>query len=220
MLFDAIILTGGRSSRLDSVPKSDFIVEDSTLLDRTLHAAAHARRIVGVGHEPATALPVGVLLVREEPPFSGPVAAIAAGVTALGSASGALSADGRREAAEASDALLILACDMPYIGLAVPSLLLALEETPEADGVVAIDEENRRQPLAAVYRTAALLASLGAAANTARPEDPLAGLPMFRLLDHLTLQELHVPSGATSDVDTWDDAVRLGAQPPAISTTT
>lgn len=220
MLVDAIILTGGRSSRLDSVPKSEFVLENSTLLDRTLRAAASARRIVIVGHEPSTTLPDGVVLVREEPPFSGPVAAIAAGVGALGFAMGphmdSVGSETHDDSA-LSDALLILACDMPHIGLAVPSILLALDEHPDSDGVVALDAENRRQPLAALYRTSSLLAALDAAADSSRQEGPLAGLAMFCLLDHMNLTELSLPSEATADVDTWDDAVRLGATPPATS---
>lgn len=212
MLVDAIILTGGRSSRLDFVPKSEFMVDESTLLDCTVRAAAGSRRIVVVGHEPTTVLPDGVLLVREEPPFSGPVAAIAAGITALSCESDAAGTDGE---GIPSDVLLVLACDMPHIALAVPSLLLALEGAPEVDGVIAMDAEHRRQPLAAVYRTKALRAALDAVADVSRLDDPLGGLPVFRLLDHLTLMELPVASDATADVDTWDDALRLGAEPPA-----
>ncbi|MEO7348810.1 MAG: NTP transferase domain-containing protein [Terrimesophilobacter sp.] len=219
MLVDAIILTGGRSSRLDSVPKSDFVVKDSecavtgsTLLDRTLRAAAGSRHIVVVGHEPTTVLPDGVLLVREEPPFSGPVAAIAAGVTAL---TGATDTCGADDGGAPSDALLVLACDMPHIGLAVPSLLLALNGAPEVDGVIALDAANRRQPLAAVYRTKALCAALEAVTDSSRLDGPLGGLPVFRLLDHLNLVDVEVTHDATADVDTWDDAMRLGAQPPA-----
>lgn len=230
MLVDAIILTGGRSSRLDSVPKSEFVVEDDTLLGRTLTAASVARRVVVVGHEPSAALPVGVMLVREEPPFSGPVAAVAAGVAALRSMQDAQNVTDESDAPDAppsesgtlaSDALLVFACDMPHIARAVASLTQALEESPEADGSIAVDAENRRQPLAALYRTNALVAALESAAGTAPTAvqgDPLAGLPMFRLLDQLSLVDVEVPHDATADVDTWDDAVRLGARPPASST--
>lgn len=208
MLVDAIILTGGRSSRLDSISKSEFVVEESTLLRRTLNSAADARRVVVVGHEPSTTLADGVVLVREEPPFSGPVAAIAAGVVALQTSA-------KKSSDAVSDALLVLACDMPHIIRAVPTLLAAFEAASTVDGVIAIDEGGRRQPLAAVYRTRALVAALEAASDPTREADPLAGLAMFRLLDHMNLTEVMVAAGATADVDTWDDAVRLGASPPA-----
>ncbi len=232
MLLDAIILTGGRSSRLDSIPKSEFVVDDATLLERTLRAARDARRIVIVGNEPATALPDGIALVREEPPFSGPVSAIAAGTSALFSSTATCAvsnndgAGANDRGVAADDAILVLACDMPQIRPAVPSLVRALAENPHADGVLAVDAENRRQPLAAIYRTRALLDALDAAAGatvaagTTANGNRLAGVPMFRLLDHMTLVDVSVPPGATADVDTWDDATRLGAQPPRQQTPT
>ncbi|MCC6269797.1 MAG: NTP transferase domain-containing protein [Microbacteriaceae bacterium] len=224
MLFDAIVLTGGRSSRLDSIPKSEFMVDESTLLERTLRAASDARRIVVVGHEPATALPVDVTLVREEPPFSGPVSAIAAGVSALlASTVAGENAGGKDHGFKVDEAILVLACDMPHIGLAVPFLLRALTENPDTDGALAVDAENRRQPLAAVYRSHAVLTALDAAGGAfvaSEPGDPLAGLPMFRLLDHMALIAVSVPGDSTADVDTWDDAVRLGAHPPHEQTPT
>ncbi|WP_043436145.1 NTP transferase domain-containing protein, partial [Arthrobacter sp. I3] len=78
MEFDAIILAGGRSSRLGGVPKSGLIYDGATLLERSLRAAGAARRTVVVGPDPG-GLPGGVLTCREEPPFAGPAAAIAAG---------------------------------------------------------------------------------------------------------------------------------------------
>ena len=39
MEFDAIILAGGRSSRLGGVPKSGLIYDGATLLERSLQAA-------------------------------------------------------------------------------------------------------------------------------------------------------------------------------------
>lgn len=211
MLLDAIILTGGRSSRLDSIPKSEFVVDGSTLLARTLHAARDADRIVVVGTEPMAPLPGRTLLVREEPPFGGPVAAIAAGLDAFGRSGGGARNDGRRPA---DRAVLVLACDMPHIASAVPYLVNALTVSTEADGVLAVDAQGRRQPLAAIYRVTAMEAALDAVARNARRGDPLAGVPVFRLLDHVTLVEVPVPHDATADVDTWDDAVRLDAHPP------
>lgn len=225
MPIDAIILTGGRSSRLDFVPKSEFVVDSVTLVERSLSAADPARRTVIVGRAPEMVLPAGVRVVREEPPFGGPVSGIAAGVTALFPSTA--SATTSEESATADDAVLILACDMPHIGSAVPSLVRSFNENPHADGVLAVDSENRRQPLAAIYRALALVAALKAAAGGASRRaggrasavategtDPFAGLPMFLLLDHMTLVDVPVPDDATADVDTWDDAARLGAHPP------
>ena len=56
MEFDAIILAGGRSSRLGGVPKSGLIYDGATLLERSLSAAGAAVRTVVVGPDPGTCL--------------------------------------------------------------------------------------------------------------------------------------------------------------------
>lgn len=213
VLVDAIILTGGRSSRLDFVPKADFVVDATTLLERTLHAASPARRLVVVGPTPFHDLPEGVILVREEPPFGGPAAAIAAGLTAL-----------EFDHDDDGAVVLVLACDMPHVEAAVPVLLSALEAAPMAEGVLAVEADGdgaeRRQPLAAAYRMHALREAV---AKTSRENshalpgrNPLSGMSMFRFIDGMNLLNAPVPPGATADVDTWDDAVRLGAVPPDV----
>ncbi len=199
VLFDAIVLAGGRSSRLDSAPKAEFTVDGVTLLDRTLAAVRTARRIVVVGPEPERALPDTVLRTREDPPFSGPAAGIAAGLDALEGAS-----------TTRARVTLVLACDMPRIDLAVPALVAALAEHPHSDGVVAVDSDSHEQPLAAGYRTDAITRAV----EHHRAEGRLDALPVFRLIEGLALVPLRVPDAATADVDSWADAERLGAQAP------
>ena len=209
MPFDAIVLAGGRSSRLDSAPKAEFTVDGVTLLDRTLAAVGGARRIVVVGPEPGRPLPDAVLLARENPPFSGPVAAIAAGLDAL--REGLVSPDGAAAVdAEPGDATLVLACDMPQVHLAVGALEKGLAAHPDADGVIAVDSDGREQPLAACYRTRAIVEAV-ARRRAAGPRD---GLRVFGLIDALHRRPLLVPPGPTSDVDSWADAARLSALPP------
>ncbi|GAB3038831.1 NTP transferase domain-containing protein [Parafrigoribacterium mesophilum] len=200
MLVDALILAGGRSSRLDGVPKAQLRFREHTLLDQTIAAVVAAmRNIVVVGDVTGAPLPTGVLVTREEPPFSGPAAGIAAGLTALASADPI-----------PSDYTLVLACDMPGIDAAIVRLLTALEAQP-ADGVLAVDGRHRVQPLAAAYRTSRLTA----AAEAKRAAGILEGLSMFQLIAGLAPIEVAVPEGATDDVDTWADAGRLGvALPP------
>ena len=74
--FDAIVLAGGRGSRLGGVSKPGVTVGGRRLLDIALAAVASARQVVVVGDLP---VPDGVRLTREDPPFGGPVAGVAAG---------------------------------------------------------------------------------------------------------------------------------------------
>jgi len=205
MEFDAIILAGGRSSRLGGVPKSGLIYDGATLLERSLRAAGAARRTVVVGPDPG-GLPGGVLTCREEPPFAGPAAAIAAGLAAL-------AADRASRHAAAAPYTLVLACDMPRSEGAVRALAEALAAsaagTPErggADGVMAVSADGRKQPLAGFYGTAVLQRSVADAAS----RDRLENASVFALLARLDVREVRVPPGSTDDVDTWDDASALG----------
>ncbi|MFC9333524.1 molybdenum cofactor guanylyltransferase [Arthrobacter sp. NPDC057009] len=191
MDFDAIILAGGRSSRLGGSPKSALMFDGATLLERSLAAAAGARHTVVVG--PAVAgLPPRVLTSREDPPFAGPAAAIAAGLAAL-------------RGAGPADKVLVLACDMPGVGAAVRALREALPGSG-ADGVMAASADGRLQPLVGFYGTAVL----ERAVQEAAARNALVHGSVFALLASLDVQAVAVPAGSTDDVDTWDDAAALG----------
>ncbi|MFJ6077284.1 molybdenum cofactor guanylyltransferase [Pseudarthrobacter sp. NPDC092419] len=194
--FDAVILAGGRSSRLDGTPKQSLVYDGGTLLERALQAAAGASRRAVVGPDPGM-LPPGVLCCREDPPFAGPAAAIGAGLAAL--------ADDPALAPAAFT--LVLACDMPRAEAAVVCLLAELAAPAEVpDGVVAATRDGRMQPLAGFYRTAALQNAVDALSA----EGALTNASVRSLLASLDLQLVTVPAGSTTDVDTWDDAAALG----------
>lgn len=196
MDFDAIVLAGGRSSRLGGTPKSGLIYDGATLLERSIAAARGAGRIVVVGPEPA-GLPAGVLSCREDPPFAGPAAAIAAGLASLRLA---------RAADEANaELVLVLACDMPRAADAVRALREAAGGA-DAGSVMASSPDGRLQPLAGFYRTA----ELQRAVDDARAGGTLTHGSVFALLARLDVQAVTVPAGSTDDVDTWDDAAALG----------
>lgn len=211
MEFDTIILAGGRSSRLGGSPKSELVYDGGTLLERTIDAARGARHIVVVGPAPE-GRPAGVHSCREEPPFAGPAAAIAAGLAKLQ----ALRRPGPGEATATTGAAftLILACDMPHVDMAVPVLQEALDSGPgnpgavfrAGDGVMAVSPEGRRQPLAGFYRTAALQAAV----DDAAARNGLNHGSVFALLARLDVMAVTVPTGSTDDVDTWDDVAALG----------
>ncbi|MFE4229867.1 molybdenum cofactor guanylyltransferase [Arthrobacter sp. NPDC056886] len=211
MEFDAIILAGGRSSRLGGVPKAGLIYDGATLLERSLRAAGAAGRIVVVGPDPGD-LPEGVLTCREDPPFAGPAAAIAAGLAAL-----AADQAGGDQAAAPAPFILVLACDMPRSDEAVRALAAALgnsvagapgraSEREGGDGVMAVSADGRKQPLAGFYGTAVLQRCVA----DAEVRGGLENASVFALLARLDVREVGVPSGSTDDVDTWDDASALG----------
>lgn len=213
LAFDALILAGGRSSRLGGVPKQSLVFRGQTLLERALDAAAGARRTVVVGDGgflpsrgavsnpvPPAHWPPGVLTCREEPPFAGPAAAIAAGLDTLGRHGGV------------APFTLVLACDMPLASEAVAVLWEALSASAaspwggDGGGMMARSGDGRAQPLAAFYSTPGLKqACVELAARNA-----LVNGSVRALLASLDVQLVTVPAGSTSDVDTWDDAAALG----------
>lgn len=209
MHFDAVILAGGKSSRLGGVPKAQLRYDGATLLQRAVAAARGAGRVVVVGPDPGT-LPYGTLTAREDPLYSGPAAAIAAGLLALEGQDGEVQDSEAQEgvvpSAEHAPWVLVLACDMPLAAAAVPVLLQELAGHEETEGAMSISADGRKQPLLGIYRVSALQREVQAAAE----QGGLANAAVFRLLARLDLLAVPVPTGSTDDVDTWDDAAALG----------
>ena len=199
--FDAVILAGGRSARLGGVPKQSMTYDGDTLLHRSVAAAGGARAVVVVGPGRGD-LPAGIFSCREEPPFCGPAAAIAAGLAKLEDVGGSR-----------PRMTLVLACDMPNVRYAVAALRKTLEAGGPAatpDGVVAVSEDGRRQPLVGFYSTAALQRAVAELAT----KGSLINGSVRALLASLDVQPVAVPAGSTADVDTWDDAAALGVAGP------
>ncbi|WP_200807340.1 molybdenum cofactor guanylyltransferase [Demequina sp. NBRC 110053] len=179
--YDAIILSGGRAERLGGVDKGGIDVGGRTLLSHALAAASDARAVAVVG-PPVERF--GVISTREEPPGGGPVAGIAAGLTAL---------------AGGVNLVLVLAVDTPRGAAAIPDLLGAVET---AEAAVAVDENGRDQPLLAVYRRSALESAI---ARLSSPD----GASMRVLLRRLRIARVSTAPGVTLDADTWDDVRAL-----------
>jgi molybdopterin-guanine dinucleotide biosynthesis protein A len=178
--FDAIVLAGGRGSRLGAPSKPEFLLGGRRLVDVALSAVRAAGRIVLVGPGPA---PEGVLLTREDPPFGGPVEAVAAGFAAL---------------PDHAAWTVLLACDLPGAEAGVARLLSA-DAGPAGDGVCLVDGDGRLQWLLGCYRTDALARRLGN-----RGDPPLTA--MYRLLEPLRLLGLEADATITDDVDSPADA--------------
>lgn len=185
--YDAIVLAGGRSSRMGDVDKLGVVVDGRTLLSHACEAVAGARRFVVVGPERLPGVPGSALTTREVPAYSGPVAAIGAGLAALG--------------ADRAGAVVVVAADVPRAAEAVPELVDALHRHPDADGVVPLSG-GRRQPLLAIYRTALLVQVLAAA-------EPLADRSVTSVVNTMDLHEIELPADVVADVDTPADLSRL-----------
>ncbi len=197
--YDAVVLAGGRSARLDGTSKAGLVVDGARLLDRALAASARARRVVVVGPpELADALPVpgptsGYVgptpgLTREDPPFGGPVAGLAAGLRALPD--------------PGAPWVLLLAVDVPRAARAIALLERAVSREP-VEGAYLV-RDRRAQWLVGLYRRAALDAALDGIETD--------GAPMKRLVGALPCAEVPDPAGWSDDIDTPADAARLGAR--------
>lgn len=189
--FDAIVLAGGRATRLDGADKPEVALHGRALVDHVLDAVsdAHTRVIVG----PQSLVRAGVITVREDPPFGGPAAGIAAGMAAL-------------ERDEPRATVAVLACDIPRSGALVTRLIAALDAHPDADGAQAVRPDGSPQPLAALYRRDALVAAIAAA-------QPVRGMSVRKLLAPLNVIGVDDPDLSSWDVDTWDDLERISREP-------
>jgi molybdenum cofactor guanylyltransferase len=138
-----VLLTGGTSSRMGR-DKATLVLDGRTLAARAadvLSAVAAPCVEVGLGVS-------GLTSVREEPPGSGPLAALAAGVAVVGSSAPAL----------------VVACDLPRLDAA---LLRWLRDHPYPGSVVPV-WQDQPQPLCARWSCVALEAVGALVAGGAR----------------------------------------------------
>lgn len=179
----AVVLTGGGGTRMGGVDKASIEIAGVSLLERALSAAAAAAETVVVGNPVPVSRPV--TWAREEPSGGGPAAGLLAGL------------DRFRTVPEL---VFVLAVDMPSVrATTLARLTWVLEADAALDAALLVDESGRRQPLAGVYRYAALLA--------ARPQRRAEehGLPMRVLTSTLSVAEIPAEFDEAKDVDTWDD---------------
>ena len=170
--YAAVVLAGGRASRLGGRSKPELLIGGRRLVDRVLDAVDDAAVRVVVG--PPLELPAGVVLTRENPPGGGPVAALAAGMAALG--------------ARPPTHVVVVAADLPFLTRDVVRALLAAAGV--RDGAVLVDADGREQNLLGAWQVAALHAALAAIS------DP-HGAPLHRSLAGLDVQRVswQVPPG-------------------------
>ncbi|WP_314037658.1 NTP transferase domain-containing protein [Dietzia sp. CH92] len=196
----AIVLAGGRASRLGDVDKARVRVAGRPMIDAVLGAArAVAGPVVTVGPGGDT---------REDPPRSGPVAAIAAGLAGLPGA---------------VELVVVVACDLPDLDAATLRALVAALRRPARGSAprvaLAVDDAGRDQYLLAAWdrralaaRLAALEASGGVGGRAVRSLYD-GGIDDHGYDDRGNDDEVvvRVPVGDPArDVDTWADLAGRG----------
>jgi molybdopterin-guanine dinucleotide biosynthesis protein A len=171
--YAAVVLAGGRAARMGGQAKPQLEVGGRAIIERVLAAVPDAAPRIVVG--PPQPVPPDVLVVREEPPRGGPVAAIKAG---LGHVPG--------------EVVALLAGDLPFL---TAGLVRALRERLTGDGVLVVDDTGRDQLLLGVWRTAALRAAV------ADVDGPTS---VRRVLAPLAVRRLH-PELAPGQPPPWTD---------------
>lgn len=180
-----VVLTGGASRRMGR-DKASARLADRTLLDHVLGGVPADIPVVIVGADlgtMATPRRQAPLVCREDPPGSGPAAAVAAALPLV-----------------TTSLLGLLATDMPFAAGLLADLIRKLAGRPDLDAVAPVDASGRRQPLAAAYRTEPLRAAAAAR--------DLAGSPLRTLLADLVSAEVQLPDAhrwQLRDLDTPAD---------------
>lgn len=164
-------------------------------------ATASPRVVVGPESLP---LPSGVLRTREDPPFSGPAAAIHAGLECIAAAC-------ERSQAPMPEWCLILGVDTPRIAPAVQQLIAAARGAEHAAGFSSTDSEASAgfwgvsegiyQPLVGIYRFEAIRSVFSTGTTDASVRS---------FLCRLNPTAVEMSAADTADVDTWEQAQALG----------
>lgn len=243
MNFDAIVVAGGRGSRLGGTDKPLLHHAGATLLDHALQATSAAQRIAVVG--PSELNPVisayaaeadagqVITLTREYPAFAGPAAAVAAGLRALGDGA----ADEVPVPGDHAPLTLILAADLIHPGPVAAAIVAhAVEHYPEGAAAAPADQpvedpaddggpwtEFGRAwvPVDADGRLQPLScvvetqALLRAIEAAEKPGEGLANSSMMRLLAKVQIIRVALDGVDYADVDTWEDADKAGIARPS-----
>lgn len=217
----AIILSGGRATRMGGVTKTALTVAGRSLLARTTDAALAAcdGAVVIVGEAPDDVRVDGerTVVVREDPPGGGPVAALSAALPFVD-----------------ADRVLLLSGDLVAGDAAVTTLVAAgaaldasvgstsVDSGPSrrsgsapsgssgvrAEGAVLVDSGGRTQWLCALVSTRALGDAVARRQAGAPGAGSLHGARMSEVVGALGLTEVPDTAGVSADIDTWQDLSR------------
>lgn len=187
-----LVLAGGRSSRMGE-DKAQLSLGGESLVQRSIRAFDASTPVVIVG-ERAAATDREVTWVREDPPFAGPVAALACGVEQV-----------------QTEWVVVIPCDLAHPDDAVQALLNAIapDFARDVDAVLARDSDNRAQWLTGAFRTERLREVLSVL--------PTLDCPVRVAFEGLSLDFVDGPDAQPDiwqDMDTPDDVnrVREGAR--------
>lgn len=181
--FAAIVLAGGRATRLGGADKATIEVRGRSLLEHALDSVIDAVEVVVVGRQVPTERPV--TFVVEDPQYGGPVAGLLTGRDSL---------------LRDFPWLAVIAVDMPFVTAATIRRLHAA--AAGHDGAVLVDPGLRRQ-LAFVVDSARL--------REVEPDlEGRYGHPVSTLLDALDLVAVPALGREHRDVDSWKDLRDLG----------
>jgi molybdopterin-guanine dinucleotide biosynthesis protein A len=180
----ALVLAGGRGSRLGNDDKAAITIGGRSTLDQLLSSLPEGVPVVVVGPERPTQRPVSFRW--ERPIHGGPVAGIAAGLEAV-----------------RTPVIALLAVDMPWTGRLIEKLMAEFAGSG-AEALVPVDGSGFRQPLCAVVRTDTLRGALRALGE---PQ----GRSLRDLMSLINVRERlleQAEMGWVEDIDTPDDLRR------------
>jgi len=186
----AVILTGGRSSRMGGRHKPGILVGGRSVIDRTITSLWTADStaevlIAGTDDGLSPELHSRVTVVREDPPFAGPVAGVAAAVDELAGTNGIV---------------LLLGGDLPF--LSAQTLTKLIEAAGRGAAVVScVDETGHLQYLCSAWRADVLRAQV---ADIGQP----AGVPLRALFAGLEPELIDCAPDELRDIDTPEDLAR------------
>ncbi|TQL73779.1 molybdopterin-guanine dinucleotide biosynthesis protein A [Enteractinococcus coprophilus] len=186
----AVILTGGRSSRMGGRHKPGILIDGRSVIDRTvstLWAAVPEAEVVIAGTDDGLSpnLRHKVTVVREDPPFSGPLAGVAAALETI---------------PQTEDVVVLLGGDLPFLS-ATTMRKLVDSAVAGAEVTSCLDATGHLQYLCAAWPQEVLRA------QSARVEDP-AGVPLRALFSGLIPELIECDPDELRDIDTPYDLAR------------
>jgi molybdopterin-guanine dinucleotide biosynthesis protein A len=200
--YGAILLAGGRASRMGGIDKPRLVVDGVSMLDRAISAMREVGAAPIVVAGPAASTPradaqtdaqADVQWVREDPPFTGPAAAVVAALAATAAVP-----------APDPDWTFVLACDLPRVDAAVRQLVDDILLLPsDTEGACLSDETGRPQWLTGVYRTSALRRAAASLPDEGRDQS------MRALFTDVAIAALADRGDGAHDIDTWEDFRRF-----------